>query len=105
MGVSQDHSEFISDWDTGEHVSDGAANGAKDSVSLLFLKPHSELEGAGFGLLALFFSDFNRDVFESSSKSSELAFYDYLSGFDVNSDSFRDFELLLSNDELHGYGD
>jgi hypothetical protein len=28
-----------------------------------------------------------------------------LSGFDVNSDSFRDFEFLLSNDELHGYGD
>ena len=69
------------------------------------MKPHSELKGAGFGFLAVFFSDFNRDVFESSSKSSELAFYDYLSGFDVNSDSFRDFELLLSNDELHGYGD
>ena len=40
--VGKNHSEFISNGDTLDHVSNGASDGPNSSVSFLLLKPHSE---------------------------------------------------------------
>jgi len=64
MGVGEDHLELVSDADSSEHVADCAFNSAQYCVSLLLLKPHTELEGVG-SLLIGFSSDLDWDVLES----------------------------------------
>jgi len=97
--VCEDHSEFISDSDSLDHIADGASDGSQDSVSLLLLKPHSEFEGAGFA--GGFLEDINGDVLEASLEGTQLSFYFDLAGLDVDSNVLRDVEGLLSNDVLH----
>ena len=42
--VSENHSKFITNGNTLNHVADSASNGSNGSISLLFLKPHSEFK-------------------------------------------------------------
>jgi len=44
MGVCEDHLEFVSNLNSGDHVTDGAADGTDHCISLLLLKPHSEFK-------------------------------------------------------------
>jgi hypothetical protein len=101
MGVGQDHSELIPDRNASKHVSNGASNGPEDGVSLFLLQPHPKLDGGRFGLFAEILSDFNGDMFEAPGERTEFALNDDLAGLDVNSDTFWDFEFLLSYDVFH----
>lgn len=99
MGVGEDHSEFISNSDSLNHIADSASDGSQDSVSLLFLKPHSELEGAS--LASGFLADINGDVLEASLEGTQLSFYFDVAGLDIDGNVFGDVQGLLSNDVLH----
>ena len=69
MGVCQDHLELVPVGDSIHHVSDGGSDGTEDCVSLLLLKPHSELEGwVSFFVFVL--DHFERDVFEGFGKGA-----------------------------------
>lgn len=64
MGISKDHLELVADTDSVHHVPDDALDGAEDSVSLLLLEPHSELDAILSALLYLFLLDLEGDVLE-----------------------------------------
>ena len=102
MGVGEDHFELEANRHSGEHISDSASNGSKHCVSLLFLKPHPELEGIGLVLTTGLLSDLDRDVLESLGKSTKFTFDHYLTCPYFDTHAFGDLELLLSDDVLHG---
>ena len=101
MGVGEDHLELVSDSDSLHHVADGGADSAQHGVSLLLLQPHAELEGGGLSLVIGLLANLNGDVFEATGEGAQLALHDYLPCLHVDTDSFGDFEGLLSHDVLH----
>jgi hypothetical protein len=106
MGVGEDHLELVSNGDALNHISDGAADGAEDCISLLLLQPHSEFEGGFISLLADLLSDLDGDVLKSSREGAKFALDNNLSRLQVHGDALGDFKLLLSTDKLHSwYGD
>lgn len=102
MGVGEDHLELVSNSHSLDHVADSATDSSKNSVTLLFLEPHAELKGVGFGLFVGLLADLDGDVFEPAGEGAQLALDHDLTGLDVNGDSFGDFQLLLCYDVLHG---
>ena len=64
VGVGEDHAELVAHSDTGDHVSDPAADGAQSCVSLLLLQPHAQLYALLPSLLQLLFSDLEWAVSE-----------------------------------------
>ena len=90
MGISKDHFELVADGDSLNHVADSGADSAEDGVSLLLLKPHSELESAGLGLLAGLLANFDGDVFEPAGEGAKLALNHNFSGSDVDGHTFGD---------------
>ena len=66
MGVSKDHLELVPGCDSTHHVADGTSHSAKNSISLLLLQPHPELNPILLGF-ELLFSHLEGDVLEALS--------------------------------------
>lgn len=79
VGVGEDHTEFVSDGDSGDHVSDCASDGAENCVSFFLLKPHSEFKIGLFSGCISLLSDFDGSVFEFTGKSTQLSLHDNFS--------------------------
>ena len=90
MAVSQDHLKLVSDSHSGYHVSYGALDGTNDCVSLLFLKPHLELQDFFAGFSGFIAGDFDGDMLEGFGESSQSSFDCHGPGFDGDLDSIRD---------------
>jgi len=101
VGVGQDHAELVADSDSGDHVSDDASNSTQHCVSLLLLEPHAESESGLVGPLGVLFADLEGNVAEALGEFAEWTLDCYGSGFDLDGDSIRDFEFLLSDYILH----
>ena len=101
MTVGEHHSEFVADWDTGEHIADCAFNGSDGGVSLFLLEPDLELEDWFASFSWFIFVDLDGAVLEAFGKLSERALHVDLSGLNIHFNSFRDLEVLLSDNVLH----
>ena len=101
MGECENHSEFVSDSDAGDHVSDSASDGTEGGISLFLLKPHAELKSFFTRFLSFLFSDFERTMSEWLGDLSQGTRDSDNSSFDIYGDSVRDCQLLFSDDVLH----
>ena len=101
MGVCENHLEFVSDWNSSDHITDGGLDGSNSGVSFFSLKPHFEFKDGLSGFSGLIFVDFHGDVFESFGEGAEFAFNSDFSSFDCDGDVLWDFEVLFWDDELH----
>ena len=100
MGVGQDHLKLISVGNSVDHVSNCWSDGTEDSVSLLLLEPHSELDWRA-ALFVLILHHFERNMLEWFGQAAELALHWYGSWFNIDCDSFGDFQFLLWDDVFH----
>ena len=101
VGVCKNHSEFVSDGDTSDHVSDSAADGAEGGISLFLLKPHAELKSFLARFLSFLFSEFERTMSERLGDLAQGTRDGHDSSFDIYGNSIRDCQLLFSDDVLH----
>lgn len=92
--VGEDHAELVADSDSGNHVADDASDGTEYCISLLLLEPHAELK-SGLSPLGVLLSDLEGNVAEALGEFAERALDSDCAGFDVDGDSFWDFEFLL----------
>lgn len=90
MGVGKDHLKLVSNGDSLDHVADSGSDGSQDGVSFLLLQPHAELEGRGLALLTGLLTDLDRDVFEATGESTQLALDYHFTGLDLDVDALGD---------------